>query len=108
MSKREKHDPFAGYDPLLTIFLQTMAGLFIELLIINIFLPEWLSLPIVSPEWLTPLSRATFIALSLGSFAVILSGYFSFIMFVIGPYVLIKTILKRLKRILRGDEDASS
>ena len=102
----ENYDPFSGFDTIITVWVQTVIGTILNLAIILIFLPGYLSLPIVQPELLVSMSRATFIVLTLAGAGFLLSGYFSFILYVIGPYVLIKLLIKKINKRVENHEAA--
>lgn len=94
----KKYDPFIGYDAIITFWLQAFFGILLNLLIITIFIPTWLYSPLVPVEMITNMSRANFMVLSLAGFGVLLSGYFSFIFYIIGPYILVKILIKKFKK----------
>lgn len=97
MIKKQSYDPFIGYETLLTICLQSIVGIIINLVMFQIFLPTYLYQPLLQPELLTSMSRMTFIVLVVAGGSIFVGGYFTFIFYVIGSHILIKLLIKKLR-----------
>jgi hypothetical protein len=81
------------YENFLKILLKIFVGAMLNVIVIQIFLPNYLAQPLL-PVSVLDMSRALFIFLIFAGFSIVISGYFSFIFYIEGPYILY-ILLKR-------------